>query len=214
MAYKYNFNSTKPRRFYTIVRPLAKLVIGAKYKINYIGAENIPTDRGFILASNHITALDPVIIANGCNANLHFMAKNDLFKNPVVARFLSGLNSFPVDRSKFDYDAVDYAVRIVKDGGSIGIFPEGTRSKDFKPHKGKGGVCYIAKQCKCDVVPVSIYTEDEAKSGTRLTVRYGKVIKYEELEINEESEKMKDLRKGIEVIMSRIVSLWEEGHED
>lgn len=214
MAYKYNFNSTKPHKLYNVIRPLAKAMISNKYKIKYIGAENVPTDRGVIFASNHITALDPVIIANGCDAHMHFMAKQDLFKNPIVARFLAGLNSFPVDRSKFDFQAVDYAVRIVKEGNAVGIFPEGTRSKDFKPHKGKGGVCYIAKQCKCDVVPVSIYTEDEAKSGTKLTVRYGKPIKYEELGFDENSDKMKDLRKGLDVIMGRIVEQWEAGHAD
>ncbi|MBP9988481.1 MAG: 1-acyl-sn-glycerol-3-phosphate acyltransferase [Ruminococcus sp.] len=214
MSFQYNFNYTKPHKLYSIIRPLAKVVIGSKYKIKYIGAENVPTDRGIIIASNHITALDPVIIANGCDAKMHFMAKKELFKNPIVARFLSGLNSFPVDRTKFDYDAVDYAAKLVSEDNALGIFPEGTRSKDFKPQKGKGGICYIAKKCKCDVVPVSIYTEDKAKSGTKLTVRYGKPIKYEELGFDENSEKMKDLRVGLNVIMEHIVSLWEEGHAD
>lgn len=213
MAYKFDFSSKKPHRLYKFMKPIANLVVKSKYKTTYIGAENVPTDRGIILASNHLTALDPVIIAAGVpQVTLSFMAKQELFEKNIVGWFLAQLNSFPVDRSKFDMDAINYAVDIVKDGGAMGIFPEGTRSEDFKPGKAKGGVCYIAKECKCDIVPVSLYTEDEAKSGTRLTIRYGKPIKYEELGFNEESKKMKDLRKSGEVVMARITELWEQGH--
>ena len=107
---------------------------------------------------------------------------------------------------------VNRAVDIVNKGSVLGIFPEGTRSPDFAPKKGKGGVCYIAKMCKCDVVPVSIYTSDKAKSGTRLTVRFGKPIKHEELKFDPESIKMKDLRYATGLIMERITELWGKGH--
>jgi len=214
MAYKYNFESTKPHALYKVIRPLANFVSHSKYKITYVGAENVPTDRGIILACNHITALDPVILGAGCKAQLNFMAKQDLFEKNIVGWFLAQLNSFPVDRSKFDFTAIDYSIKLIKEGKSLGIFPEGTRSPDFRPHKAKGGIGYIAKACKCDVVPCSIYTDTEAKKGTKLTVRYGKPIKYEELKFDETSTKMKDVRYGSELIMDRIIELWEQGHED
>lgn len=214
MSYKYKYGSDKSHFLYKIIRPLAKVVIAAKYKVTYIGAENVPTDRGFILASNHITALDPVIIGVGCKAQFHFIAKKELFEKKVVGWFLTNLNAFPVDRSKFDFKSMDYAVKVVEDGDALVIFPEGTRSPDFEPHDAKGGVCYVAKQCKCDVVPVSIYTSDKAKSGTRLTVRYGKPIKYEDLNFHEDVEKMKDLRFGSKLIMDNIKELWRLGHGD
>lgn len=214
MSYNYKYGSDKSHFLYKIIRPLAKVVIAAKYKVTYIGAENVPTDRGFILASNHITALDPVIIGVGCKAKFHFIAKKELFEKKVVGWFLTNLNAFPVDRSKFDFKSMDYAVKVVEDGDALVIFPEGTRSPDFEPHDAKGGVCYVAKQCKCDVVPVSIYTSDRAKSGTRLTVRYGKPIKYEDLNFHEDVEKMKDLRYGSKLIMDNIKELWRLGHGD
>lgn len=214
MSYNYKYGSDKSHFLYKIIRPLAKLVISAKYKVTFIGAENVPTDRGVVLASNHITALDPVIIGVGCKATLHFIAKKELFEKKTVGWFLSNLNAFPVDRSKFDFTSMDYAVRIVEDGDGLVIFPEGTRSPDFEPHEAKGGVCYIAKKCKCDVVPVSIYTSDKAKPGTRLTVRYGKPIKYEDLNFHEDVEKMKDLRYGSKLIMDSIKGLWRLGHGD
>ena len=176
--------------------------------------ENVPTDRGIILASNHITAIDPIIIGVGCKVKFHFVAKEELFEKNIVGWFLANLNAFPVDRSKFDFPAMNHAVKVVEDGGALGIFPEGTRSHDFKPHEAKGGVCYVAKKCKCDVIPVSIYTSDEAKKGTRLTVRYGKPIKYEELDFHDDVDKMKDLRYGSALIMDRIKELWRLGHAD
>lgn len=213
MAYKFDYSKDKPSKLYGLLRPVAQIVVKSKYKVNYIGVENVPTDRGFIIAPNHITALDPVIVASGCpKCPMNFIAKQELFEKNIVGWFLAQMNSFPVDRSKFDRKAIDYAVRLVKNGRVLGIFPEGTRSPDFTPQKGKGGIGYIVKECKCDVVPVSIYTSDEAKSGTRLTVRYGKPIKYEEFELDENSTKMKDVRKVAVLVMERITELWEEGH--
>lgn len=214
MAFNYNYDSDKGHALYKILKPVATIVSNTKYKINYIGAENVPKNKGIILASNHMTNLDPVIIGSGCQTPLYFMAKQELFEKQAVGWFLCQMNAFPVDRRKFDYRAINHAIKLIKGGNALGIFPEGTRSSDYTPKKGKGGICYIAKECKCDVVPVSLYTSDQAKPGTRLTVRYGEPIKYEELGFNEESHKMKDLRYASGLIMDRITQLWEKGHEN
>lgn len=214
MSYNFDFSRTGSRFTYRLFRPLAKLIIKLKYKVKYIGTENLPEKGGYILASNHIAALDPVVIAVACKRPMHFMAKNELFKNRISGWFMTMMNAFPVDRKRFDEDSINYAVEIVKNGEILGIFPEGTRSPDFTPKKGKGGACYIAKVCKCDVVPVSIYTSDKAKTGTKLTVRYGKPIKYEELKFDPDSVKMKDLRHATSIIMERITDLWRLGHGD
>lgn len=214
MSYKFNYKKTGTRFLYRILRPLANFIIRTKYKIKYIGVENLPKEGGFIIASNHITALDPVMISISSRRSMHFMSKKELFENKLVGWFVSQLNAFPVDRSKFDEDAINYAISIVNNGDILGIFPEGTRSADFKPMKGKGGVCYIAKVCKCDVVPVVLYTSDEARRGTRMTVRFGEPIPHEDLKFDPESMKMKDLRYATNLIMERITELWEMGHGD
>lgn len=212
MPYNYDYKSGKSHLLYRVMRPLANIIVRMKYKITYVGKENIPTDRGVILAANHQMNLDPVIISVGCKTDNHFMAKRELFQKKSFGCFLAHLNAFPVDRSKFDMNAIGHAVQIVKNGGVLGIFPEGTRSKSFTPQKAKGGVCYVAKACKCDVVPVSIYSSDMGKSGTKLTVRYGKPIKYDELGFHEDTDKLKDLRYGSSLIMDRITKQWELGH--
>ena len=212
MSYNFDFSNTGERKGYSLLRPVANFLIKTKYKVTYEGIDNLPEGGGYIIAANHITALDPVIIAVGMDKPMHFMAKNELFQNKLMGWFFTQINAFPVDRSRFDEVAINYAVNIVKEGSILGIFPEGTRSPDFTPKKGKGGVCYIAKVCKCDVVPVSIYTCDNAKTGTRLTVRFGKPIKHEELKFDPESMRMKDLRYATGLIMERITELWGKGH--
>ena len=84
MAYKYNYESDKSHFLYKIIRPLAKIVVNSRYKITYVGVENVPTDRGIILASNHITAIDPIIIGVGCKVKFHFVAKEELFEKNIV----------------------------------------------------------------------------------------------------------------------------------
>ncbi|MDD6276875.1 MAG: lysophospholipid acyltransferase family protein [Clostridia bacterium] len=205
----------KKNAIYRILTPLGKLIVHSKYKINYIGAENVPSEGGVIFASNHITPLDPVIVAAGCGREMHFMAKKELFEKKLVGGFLSMLNAFPVDRSKFDFKSVNHAINIINGGGALLIFPEGTRSKNFAPQKAKGGVCYIMKKSKCNaIVPVSIYNDGMGKTGSLMTVRYGKPISYDELQFDESSEKMKDLRYAADLIMQKITEQWEKKHEN
>lgn len=212
MPYNFDYSNREPRKIYSLMRPVANLLLKLRYKMVYVGRENLPKNGGYIIAANHITALDPVMICAGCDFPLHFMAKNEVFKNKIIGWAMTQMNAFPVDRTRFDEDAINYAIDLIKDGSVLGIFPEGTRSPDFTPQKGKGGTCYIAKMCKCDVVPVSIYTSDGAKAGTKITVRYGKPIRHEELKFDPESTRMKDLRYATNLIMERITELWRLGH--
>lgn len=214
MPYNFDYSDHKPHRMYSLMRPAANILLKAKYKIVYIGRKNLPKDGGYIIAANHITALDPVMISAGCDLPLHFMAKSEVFRYKLIGWAMTQLNAFPVDRSRFDEDAINYAINIVNGGNVLGIFPEGTRSPDFTPKKGKGGACYIAKVCKCDVVPVSIYTSDRARTGTKITVRFGKPIRHEELKFDPDSTRMKDLRHATSLIMERITELWRLGHGD
>lgn len=83
---------------------------------------------------------------------------------------------------------------------------------DGKPKKAKWGVAYIANKCKCDIVPASLYCSNGSKPFDKLTVRFGKPIKFEELNLNEDSQKA-DYTAAADLIMLRINELWEKGHE-
>ncbi len=197
---------------YDKLRPLGKKIINSLYEVNYIGTENIPEDGGFIIASNHVKALDPVFIAVGVEKRqIHFMGKKELFEKPIIRSLLKKANGFPIVRGGADKEAIDYAERVVKEGHILGIFPEGTRSKDYKPARAKSGVGLIAKEAKADILPVSIYNCDEMKKGTKLTIRFGELIPYEKLGFTEDGPR-EEVKECAKLVMSEIVKLWGMGH--
>ena len=209
---KFDFSAPRESRLYNVFRPLAKGFISLRFCVTSFGEENIPEKGAFILAANHISALDPVMIISHCPRTLHFMAKDELFKNPVFASFLKKTNVFPVKRQTSDKRALEFAKHIISSGWVLGIFPEGSRIKDAIPKRAKNGVSYLAAKTKADVLPVSIY---KAPGGRKLrphiTIRFGKLIKNSELGFSEEYSQQK-IRESSEKIMSAITALWALKH--
>ena len=209
---KFDFSAPRESRLYDVFRPLAKGFISLRYCVTSFGEENIPQKGAFILAANHISALDPVMIISRCPRTLHFMAKDELFKNPVFASFLKKMNVFPVKRQTSDKRALEFAKRIISSGWVLGIFPEGSRIKDASPKRAKNGVSYLAAKTKADVLPVSIYKAPGVrKLRPQITIRFGKLIKNSELGFSEEYSQQK-IRESSEKIMSAITALWALKH--
>lgn len=209
---KFDFSAPRESRLYNVFRPLAKGFISLRFCVTSFGEENIPEKGAFILAANHISALDPVMIISHCPRTLHFMAKDELFKNPVFASFLKKMNVFPVKRQTSDKRALEFAKRIISSGWVLGIFPEGSRIKDASPKRAKNGVSYLAAKTKADVLPVSIYkAAGERKLRPHITIRFGKIIKNSELGFSEEYSQQK-IRESSEKIMGAITALWSLRH--
>ena len=209
---KFDFSAPRESRLYNVFRPLAKGFISLRFCVTSFGEENIPEKGAFILAANHISALDPVMIISRCPRTLHFMAKDELFKNPVFASFLKKMNVFPVKRQTSDKRALEFAKRIISSGWVLGIFPEGSRIKDASPKRAKNGVSYLAAKTKADVLPVSIYKAPGVrKLRPQITIRFGKLIKNSELGFSEEYSQQK-IRESSEKIMSAITALWALRH--
>lgn len=209
---KFDFSAPRESRLYDVFRPLAKGFISLRFCVTSFGEENIPEKGAFILAANHISALDPVMIISHCPRTLHFMAKDELFKNPVFASFLKKMNVFPVKRQTSDKRALEFAKRIISSGWVLGIFPEGSRIKDASPKRAKNGVSYLAAKTKADVLPVSIYKAPGVrKLRPQITIRFGKLIKNSELGFSEEYSQQK-IRESSEKIMSAITALWALRH--
>lgn len=197
---------------YDKLRPIGKKLANLLYDVNFVGTENIPAEGGFIIASNHVKALDPMFIALGVeNRQIHYMGKKELFEKPIIRDVLKKANGFPIVRGGADKEALDYAIRVVQEGKILGIFPEGTRSKDYKPSRAKSGIGLIAKQAKSGVLPVAIYNCDEMKKGSKLTIRFGEIIPYEALGFTE-AESREEVKAAAKLIMAEIVRLWEMGH--
>lgn len=207
----FNFNKYKEYKMYHILMPICLAVCKTKMKVQYIGKENIPKEGGFILACNHVSNFDPIALGGSNVRPIHYMSKYELFENPFVAWFLTHLNAFPVKRGQNDTTSIDYAENIIKRGWVLGMFPEGTRNRSGKPGKPKSGVAFIAKATNADVLPCAIYSDSGYKSGTLLTVRFGKLIKNEEFGFSEEGSHT-EIKNAAKRVMSEITELWEEGN--
>lgn len=183
------------------------------HPVRFYGVENLPENGGFIIASNHIFWLDAFYIALGSKKSVNFMAKSELFKYSFFNWFFRSLKAFPVKRGYFDRKALKTAAEIINKGEVLGIFPEGgIITKDGKPTKAKWGVAYVANECKCDVVPASIYSEKGKGPFKRITVRFGEPIKFAQLNLGE-NPKRAEYTAAADYIMEKIITQWGKGNE-
>jgi 1-acyl-sn-glycerol-3-phosphate acyltransferase len=141
------------------------------------GAQNLPSDRGFIAVSNHVTYADPLTFAQFLYLNGHpprFLAKAPLFSLPVIGRALTSLDQIPVFRGTSKAkDAVDKGVEVLARGDMIALFPEGTltREPDLWPMVARTGAARMALETGVPVIPVAQW------GAHRLLGRYKKLLK-------------------------------------
>ena len=161
------------------------------YNFHMEGVENIPQDRALVLASNHRSYADPVLLTMPMKLPVTYMAKEELFQgNKLFAAFITMLGAFPVKRGAGDMKIIEDSVAILKSNRHVVIFPEGTRSKDGKVGRGKSGVALIAAKSGADVLPCGIIFEGEKLHfRSKLTVRFGNIIPASEIAVEDASPK-------------------------
>ncbi|KLU60535.1 1-acyl-sn-glycerol-3-phosphate acyltransferase [Peptococcaceae bacterium CEB3] len=131
------------------------------------GLENIPKKGPVILAVNHISNWDPVLVGCGLNRQVSYMAKEELFSVPFLGWAIGKVGAFPVNRAQADTGAIRQALAILKEDRVLGLFPEGTRSKTGDVQKALPGVVLIMDRSKAPVVPVKV-------RGTNRLLREGR----------------------------------------
>lgn len=156
---------------YKILKAVIKPIFCFLFGIRFVGKENAEGLESFILISNHVSNLDPITVHLAVKPKVQLMAKAELFKNRFLKWLITKLGAFPVRRGENDLNAVKTALKILKDNGVLGIFPEGTRSKDFQLLPFLDGAAMIALKTKAMVVPVNI--SGTYKLFTRNTVYIG-----------------------------------------
>ncbi len=175
---------------YALTRWLLGLVFRIVWRPKIIGADRIPTEGPVIIASNHLSFIDSVVIPLAVPRRVRFLAKAEYFsgrglRGRVVAAFFRAVDAVPVDReSHLDAMAsLRLAMSVLEDGNAFGIYPEGTRSRDGRLYRGRTGVGWLALQSGARVVPVALVGTDRVQPiGARLPrpapvqVRFGEPV--------------------------------------
>jgi len=120
------------------------------------GRQYLPATGGAIIAANHNSAWDPILLGCAIDREIHYMGKEEIFHKPIGAWFFSSLHAFPVKRGSVDRRAIRRALDILKAGQLVGIFPEGTRVESGKKVEPQAGIALLALKAQVPVVPVGL----------------------------------------------------------
>lgn len=165
-----------------------RLLFATYFRWRVIGADNVPKTGGVILAANHVSYLDPPLVGAGLHRLINYLARQSLFRFPLVGRLLLSWHSVPVDREGGGARGLRIIMDRLLKGDGIILFPEGTRSHDGKLQPAQAGIGLVVAKTDAPVVPVRIFGTYEAwgRNKTfprprRITVRYGQPMGFETL---------------------------------
>jgi len=187
---------------------VSKIVLGPIFKLYYnpkiIGKENILKDGAIIIAGNHKHLYDQCLAILATKRGIRYMAKKEYFDNKKVAWFFKGTGCISVNRSQKDDKAVLSALEVLKSGGALGVFPEGTRNKTKEfllPFK--FGVVSMAKKTDAYIVPFGLTGEYKFRSKD-LTIRIGKPFKVTDMDLEQANEKLyNEVKKLMEISLEQ-----------
>ena len=164
--------------FYKITCTLFNFFFRIMYKMDVEGLENIPLKGRVIICSNHVSLLDPLVLAAVSPRKLNYMAKKELFEKKILGFLIKNLGAFPVDRDKGGLSAIKKAIKILSRDDAFAMFPQGTRVHNVNDNSSKPGIAMIAIKSKSPIIP--IYVDTEYKLFKKLKLTIGKPISFNE----------------------------------
>ena len=188
-----------------LLMPFYKLLY--RYKVKNKGS--IPAEGGVILASNHLSFADPVLLGLCEKRRLYFMAKKELFRNKFAAAVIRALGAFPVERGAGDGKAIKTGEEILREGNVMTIFLEGGRSKTGELMRPRSGCALLAQQTGFPVVPCCITKRNFNRMFSKTIIHFGEPISFEELGFTAECGR-RELRNATNKIMDEIKKMREE----
>ncbi|WP_085523533.1 lysophospholipid acyltransferase family protein [Tuberibacillus sp. Marseille-P3662] len=187
-------------KLYSFGQWVARNYFNTLYRISVTGEEHIPDNGSLLVCSNHISNLDPPLIASFLRKReLSFMAKEELFKVPGFNRLITSLNAFPIKRGKGDRQAIRKSVEVLNEGRALLMFPEGNRNKSDDRSLGTAqtGAGYFALRTQAQVVPCAVI--GNYKFGHEVRLKFGPTIDFSNM--REQKAKPKE---AVQVIMEHI----------
>ncbi len=208
-------------RMYRTLRRIVPPLANPYFRVQLEGLENVPDREPAILACNHLSFIDSIVLPMNVPRPVYFLGKSDYWDSWRTRWFFQGTGVVPVQRSGggSSEDSLETGVRILRGGDLLGIYPEGTRSPDGRLYRGKTGPVRMALEAEVPVIPCAVVgTERAMPTGTYrprrrpVTVRYGKP-----LDLSRYRDRRQDpfvLRSATDELMYEIMLLSEQEYVD
>ena len=178
------------------------------YKVEIIGLDNIPKTGAVVLTCNHVSNFDPPLVGGfvGLRRDPVYIIKKELASVPILGPMLMSFGFIAIDRYRKggDLHSMKQALKVIKEGKALFIFPEGTRSKTGKPIKPKAGVGFLLWHCQAPVVPIKVFNTEKLPFTRNLKVVIGKPFMIEKQEGKQTKEQFQDIA---DQVMQQIIKL-------
>lgn len=170
---------------YTASRLVVGTFLGALTGWKVVGRGLVPRTGGLIVASNHVSFWDPPLVGAALPRELHFLAKEELFRPPLFGALIRAYNAIPIRRGVADLSGMARAIEVLRQGGSLLMFPEGSRMRDGELHPARPGVGMLAVNADVPILPVFISGSQHPGRwlyrGARVRVSFGAPRTWREL---------------------------------
>ena len=160
---------------YFIGLNLAKLCLKTFARVEVHGREWVPRYGPLLVVSNHLGNVDVQLISTNVSRQILFLAKRGFFKWPVVSSIFRGLGCFPINRDGQDLAAIRWTLRQLAMDKCVGIFPEGSRSRNTAMRKGSEGVAYIALKSQAPILPIAVWGSEKIPALWRMAFPFARL---------------------------------------
>ena len=194
---------------YTIGKGICMPIFKLLYRFKTVNADNIPSEGGVIIASNHIANSDPPLMGLSSKRRMYFMAKVELFKNKFFGALIRALGAFPVERGAGDGKAIKTGEDLIREGNGMTIFIEGGRTKTGELMRPRSGCALVAQQMQVPVVPACITIVGNPKNiFAKRVVEFGKPLTPQQLGLTVDGGR-RELKDASNMIMGEIKKMRE-----
>jgi 1-acyl-sn-glycerol-3-phosphate acyltransferase len=150
------------QQLYRMTRSTLGPVVKRFFRADWYGVEHVPADGAVVLACNHVSNLDPVMLGAACPRQINYLAKIELFGVPVLGSLIRRYGAIPLRRSASDPEAIRLAERVLEMEHVLALFPEGTRSRDGRLKPFRFGAARLALKYNAALIPAAIVGTDRA----------------------------------------------------